>query len=163
MGKSWGIFLFDGNNSFSSNQWIRTNINKNCLPPQNELHTANLCFTVVLNHIWGKFANISLFIKKSDYLRNKLRIQWMLVFLNNFCYGKSRGIFLFDRNNSFCSNLRSRKLFKKKVYYPQNEPHTAKLFFSFVLNHNWGKFTGIFSFYSINWLSQNDTQNYSES
>ena len=67
------IFIW-WNNYFSSNQWNRTNINKNCLPPQAEPHTAKPYFTVVLNHIWGKFVITSLFSQKSDYRRKKLRI-----------------------------------------------------------------------------------------
>ncbi len=51
-----------------------TNVNKKKISPQNEPHTAKLCFSVVLKHFWENSQETSLFIQKSDYLRKKLRI-----------------------------------------------------------------------------------------
>ena len=48
-------------------------INKNCISPKNEPHTAKLCFPVVLKHYPGNSQKSSLFIKKKKYLRKKLR------------------------------------------------------------------------------------------
>ena len=55
MVKSWGIFLYDGNKTFCSNQWNRTNINKNVFHTPNEPYWAKLFLSVVLSHIWEIF------------------------------------------------------------------------------------------------------------
>ena len=73
-GKPRGKFGFVLNNTFCSNQKNGTNINKNCFSPQNEPHTAKLCFSVVCKHFGGNLLKNSLFSQKSDYLRKKLRI-----------------------------------------------------------------------------------------
>ena len=59
------------NNCFRSNQWKWININKKCFSPQSEPHTAKQCLSVVLKHFWLNSQRTSLFIKKSDYLRNE--------------------------------------------------------------------------------------------
>ncbi len=46
-----------------------TKINKNSFSPQNEPHTAKLCFSAVLKQFRGNSLKNSLFSQKSDYLR----------------------------------------------------------------------------------------------
>ena len=41
--------------------------------PQNEPHTAKICFSVVLKHFLVNSLKTSLFSQKGDYLRKKLR------------------------------------------------------------------------------------------
>ncbi len=41
--------------------------------PQNEPHTAKLCFSVVLKRFRGNSLKTSLFVQKIEYLRKKLR------------------------------------------------------------------------------------------
>ena len=55
------------------------------------------------------------------------------------------------------------QIFKKNGFSTQNERYTAKLCFSVVLNHIWGKFTEILSFLSKKWLSQIEALVYSKS
>ena len=50
-----------------------TNIKKNCFSPQNEPHTAKLCFSVVLKHFRDNSLETSLFSPKIDYLRKEHR------------------------------------------------------------------------------------------
>ncbi len=44
-------------------------LTKKCFSPQNEPHTAKLCFSVVLKHFRANTLKTSLFSPKSDYLR----------------------------------------------------------------------------------------------
>ena len=43
------------------------------ISPQNEPHTAKLCFSFVLKHFGGHSLKTSLFSQKSDYLRKDHR------------------------------------------------------------------------------------------
>ena len=52
-------------------------INKNCFSPQNEPHTAKLCFPIVLNHFRGNSLNSSV---KQLTLRKKLGKTWKASF-----------------------------------------------------------------------------------
>ena len=56
-------FLFKAENG--------TIINKIIFSPQNEPHTAKLCFSVVLKNFWGNSLKTSLFSPKIDSLRKK--------------------------------------------------------------------------------------------
>ena len=46
-------------------------MNKNRFSPQSEPHTAKLCLSVVLKHLWGNSLRTFLFRHKIDYLRNE--------------------------------------------------------------------------------------------
>ena len=46
-------------------------MNENRSSPQREPHTAKLCLSVVLKHLWGNSLRTFLFRHKSDYLRNE--------------------------------------------------------------------------------------------
>ena len=59
------------NNSFWSNQLKGININKNCVSPQCEPHTAKLCLSVVFMYFWLNSQRIILFKHKSDYRWNE--------------------------------------------------------------------------------------------
>ncbi len=78
-------------------------LTKKSFSPQNELHTAKLCFSVVLKNFCRNSLKASLFIKKIDYPRKKLRNTQKDNFSNNFENGKARGKFGFGVNNCFCS------------------------------------------------------------
>ena len=64
--------IFDEIILFSSNTWKGTNININCFALQNEPHTANLSFSVVLKHFHWKLTKTPHW--SWDSLRVKLRI-----------------------------------------------------------------------------------------
>ncbi len=55
-------------------------LTKTCFSPQTEIHTANLCFSVVLKHFGGNTQRTSLFSIKSDYLRKDHRITQKVCF-----------------------------------------------------------------------------------
>ena len=63
------------NNSFWTNQWKGTNIKQICFSPQNEPHTAKLCFLVVLKQFWGNLHRTNLFSKKNDTIR---KVHWQI-------------------------------------------------------------------------------------
>ncbi len=60
------------------------NINKNCIFPQNEPHTAKLCFAVVLKHFWANSLQTSLFSLKMTISERITEIFRKFVFLNKF-------------------------------------------------------------------------------
>ena len=66
------------------------NINKNCFSPQNEPHTAKICFSVVLKHFRGNSLKTSHFSPESDYLRKKLRNTQKYYFSHKFGKEKSQ-------------------------------------------------------------------------
>ena len=76
-------------NSFWSNQWKGTNINKNCFSPQSEPHTAKLCYSVVLKHFWENSLRTSLFSQKVTISERSTEILRRFFFLNMFKKGKS--------------------------------------------------------------------------
>ena len=66
-------FGFGGNNFFLFKAVKWTIINKNCFSPQNEPHTAKLCFQVVFKHFRSNSLKTSLFSPKSHILRKEQR------------------------------------------------------------------------------------------
>ena len=70
--------------------------------PQNELHTAKLCFTV-LKHFWANSQETSLFSPKSDYLRGAQKYLESLFFSTCLKRGQPRNFFGFVVNNPFCT------------------------------------------------------------
>ncbi len=53
---------------------------KNCFSPENETHTAKLCFPIILKLFWLNSRKTSLFSQKYDSLRKKLRKTWKVCF-----------------------------------------------------------------------------------
>ena len=76
------------NNSFWSDQYKGTNINKNCFSPQSEPHSAKLCFSVVLKHFRGNSQRTSLLSPKSPISEKSTEILRKVVFLNMFEKGQ---------------------------------------------------------------------------
>ena len=112
-----------------------TIINKNCFSPQNEPHTAKLCFPIVLKRFRGNSLKTSLFSQKIKSLRNKLRKIWSLFFLTSWKRRKSRERFGLVLKNPFCTKQLNGTNINKNYFCPQNEPHKSKLCFSVVLKH----------------------------
>ena len=56
--------------------------------PQNEPHTANVWFSVVLKHFRANSLKIPLFCQKSDYLRKDHKNTQKVFFLTNMNRGK---------------------------------------------------------------------------
>ena len=50
---------------------MREILTKTCFSLQIQLHTAKLCFSVVLKYFWGNSQRTSLFSQKSEYLRKE--------------------------------------------------------------------------------------------
>ena len=124
---------------------------------------SKLCFSVVLNHIWEKFAeNFTFFYQKVIISERRSELPWKLVFLHNFFIVKSWEIFLYDGNNAFCSNQRNRTNINKNGFATQNEPRKAKLCFSVVLIDIWEKILWKLHCLVKKLIFQKEAQNYSE-
>ena len=111
---------------------------KNCFSPQSETHTDKLCFSVVLKHFGGNLQRTSHFNPKSDYLRKGHRNTQKVHFFNKFEKGKILRKIWICLNKCFWSNQWNGGNINKNCFSPQSEPHTAKLYFFFVLKHFWG-------------------------
>ena len=115
---------------------------------------------VVLKHFGGNSRRTSLFSPKGDYLRKE---HWntQIFFLKIFeKYKPEENLDLFKQ--LFLVKPEKWENLTKPCCFPQSEPHTAKLCFSVVLKHFFGKFTEKFSFYSKKWLSRKGALKYLE-
>ena len=77
----------------------------------------------------------SLFIQKITISERSSEILRKITFLNKFKNEKIWAKFGFSVHKCFCSKQKNGTIFNTNCFYPQNEPHRAKLCFSVVLKH----------------------------
>ena len=63
-------------------------LTKTLFSPQNEPHTAKLCFSVVFKHFWANLQQTSLLVKKVIISESCTEILRKFVFLNKFEKGQ---------------------------------------------------------------------------
>ena len=107
------------------------------ISPQNETHTAKLCFSVILKHFWGNSLKNSLFIQKLTISERSSEILRKNAFLTTFLKEKSQRKIWIWCKQLFCTKQLNGAIINKNFFSRQNEPHIAKLFFHVVLKHFW--------------------------
>ena len=91
-------------------------LTKKCSSPQNEPHTAKLCFPAVLKRFGGNSLKILFVVKKVTSQKVAQKYSESLFFLTSLIRGESWGNFLICLNKYFLSNQWKGTILKKKVF-----------------------------------------------
>ena len=141
MGKSWGIFLNDGNNAYFRTREIRQILKRMVLTKMSQVGL-NYVFQLFWVIFGKNLLKTSLFSQKVTILERSSELFWKLTFPNNFSYGKIlRNIFIWWKQlllNQW-NLLKLLLLIKKVSISERNSELLWKLVFLtiFVMGKSW--------------------------
>ena len=104
------------NKCFWSEQENGTNINKNWFSPQNNPHTAKLCFLVGLKHFCANLLKTSLFSQNWRTQKEAQKKIESFFFTTGLKSGKTRGKLGFILNNPFVQSSKTGQILIKNVF-----------------------------------------------